>query len=264
MRIFIKRTLSLVLILAMIVSVCPQMQGLRVDAADKEEPYCISKGRPVYVSSGTGEENLVDDNFSTRWESSHVNVPQWVYIDLGKKADIDHMYLEWEAAYAKSYKIQFSDDEENWRDVYIKGNAGGNQQETSREQTGISITYKNVTKTVGGRDVTGIQASWTSVENAQYKVCVNTEDNVATAFDGYKFNSHGPSQGEIALEEGEYTLIVIALDKTTKQEVGRGQTKVIVSREEISTTGKDGETQPVVDEKKQTIDFSNLSEQEDM
>ena len=37
-----------------------------------------------------------------------------MYVDLGAKADLDHVYLKWEAAYAKSYQIQFSNDEENW------------------------------------------------------------------------------------------------------------------------------------------------------
>ena len=30
-----------------------------------------------------------------------------MYVDLGAKADLDHVYLKWEAAYAKSYQIQF-------------------------------------------------------------------------------------------------------------------------------------------------------------
>ena len=45
-----------------------------------------------------------------------------MYVDLGAKADLDHVYLKWEAAYAKSYQIQFSNDEENWTTVYTKGN----------------------------------------------------------------------------------------------------------------------------------------------
>ena len=45
-----------------------------------------------------------------------------MYVDLGAKADLDHVYLKWEAAYAKSYQIQLSNDEENWTIVYTKGN----------------------------------------------------------------------------------------------------------------------------------------------
>ena len=51
-----------------------------------------------------------------------------MYVDLGAKADLDHVYLKWEAAYAKSYQIQFSNDEENWTTVYTKGNGSGSEE----------------------------------------------------------------------------------------------------------------------------------------
>lgn len=39
---------------------------------------------------------------------------EMVYVDLGKVTQITGVKLMWEGAYATAYKIQFSDDEENW------------------------------------------------------------------------------------------------------------------------------------------------------
>ena len=262
-----KRTLSLLLSLAMTVTLLPQTQLIDINA-DDNTPYCISQGRPVYVSSGKDGENMVDGNLNTRWESSYgegVSNTQWMYIDLGKEANIDHMYLKWEAAYAKSYKIQFSNDEENWTDVYTKGNAAEENpdEETTTSYTGISINYKTVPGVTNKAGEPAIQAEWTSVDNATYKVCLDSEDNVAKAPDGYAFNSHGPSQGQICASEGTHKLIVIALDKQGN-EVGRGEREVTFTKEEIIETESvsEGETETQVDNTNVTVDFSKLSASE--
>ena len=122
-----KKALSLTLVTAMVVTICPQGQLVNISAADNT-PYCISEGRPVYVSSGKNEDYAVDGDTSTRWESDYKNKIEWMYVDLGAKADLDHVYLKWEAAYAKSYQIQFSNDEENWTTVYTKGNGSGSEE----------------------------------------------------------------------------------------------------------------------------------------
>ena len=95
-----KKALSLTLVTAMVVTICPQGQLVNISAADNT-PYCISEGRPVYVSSGKNEDYAVDGDTSTRWESDYKNKIEWMYVDLGAKADLDHVYLKWEAAYAK-------------------------------------------------------------------------------------------------------------------------------------------------------------------
>ena len=262
-----KKTLSLLLSLAMTVTLLPQTQLIDVNA-DDNTPYCISEGRPVYVSSGKDGENMVDGNLNTRWESSYgegVSNTQWMYIDLGKEANIDHMYLKWEAAYAKSYKIQFSNDEENWTDIYTKGNATEENpdEETTKSYTGISINYKTVPGVTNAAGEPTIQAEWTNVDNATYKVCLDSEDNVAKAPDGYAFNSHGPSQGQICAAEGTHKLIVIALDKQGNK-VGRGEREVTFTKEEVIETesSSEGEVETQVDNTNVTVDFSKLSASE--
>lgn len=218
---FTKKVTSVVLSAAMVFSMIPE-GAVNVAAAD-DEPYVVSAGRTVYSSSDNGNstaDNVVDGNMTTRWESVHGEDIQWLYVDLGKETDITSIFLKWEAAYAKSYKIQFSNDETNWEDVYIKGNA----------DAGGEVVVPDITISYETRD-TGIFATWTSIDNAKYKVCIDSDDNVAIAPDGYKFTGHGDSNGNIKLEPGTYKLIVIALDKTTGAELKRGEREVIVPEE---------------------------------
>lgn len=60
----------------------------------------------------------VDGSEATRWASVQAVDPQWIYVDLGTSFNINHVTLRWEAAYARSYKLQVSNDATNWTDVY--------------------------------------------------------------------------------------------------------------------------------------------------
>ena len=66
------------------------------------------------TGSGSAAELAVDNDESTRWQAKQDDTNEWLYIDLGKEADIDHIYLRWEAAYAKYYQIQISNNEDDW------------------------------------------------------------------------------------------------------------------------------------------------------
>ncbi len=232
-----KKIISLILVFIMTFSICPQITLTDVLAvADGDDtPYCISEGRAVYSSSDNGNntaDNAVDGKNSTRWESEHGDKPQWLYVDLGKKTDITGIHIKWEAAYAKSYTIQFSDDEEDWKDVFIKGKGSTEQEQTTAELKDISIKY-TVADEDGKKVVT---ANWTNIDNATYKVCIDNEDTIAVAPDGYSFKSHGINNGKIVLEPGTYKLIVIALDKENGKELTRGEREI--------TVPKEGETLP--------------------
>jgi hypothetical protein len=93
----------------------------------------LSLNRPVTVSStqpaGTTSYNgsyAVDGNSATRWSSSFMTDPQWIRIDLGFSKQITRVVLNWETAYGRSYRIQVSDDNATWRDIYstTTGNGG--------------------------------------------------------------------------------------------------------------------------------------------
>ena len=75
---------------------------------------------------GDGSDAAVDGEASTRWSSAWGSDPQWLRVDLGKSESISRIELLWEAAYAKSYRIQVSDDGVHWTDIYqtVVGHGG--------------------------------------------------------------------------------------------------------------------------------------------
>ncbi len=78
--------------------------------------------RPVTASSaelgGDGPDAAVDGEQGTRWSSVQGSDPQWIMVDLGKSVAVNRAQLFWEAAYAKSYQLQVSEDAIHWVDVY--------------------------------------------------------------------------------------------------------------------------------------------------
>ncbi len=80
----------------------------------------LSQGKPAVASSvenaATPASAAVDGDPGTRW-SSDFSDPQWLRIDLGATSTIDSVQLVWEAAYARTFRIQVSDDATTWRDA---------------------------------------------------------------------------------------------------------------------------------------------------
>jgi hypothetical protein len=88
----------------------------------------VSLNKTFKVSStesnlGNIAANAVDGNMSTRWSSAYSD-PQWYQIDLGQKFDISQVIIYWEAASAKNYTIDVSDNGTNWETVVTKSNMG--------------------------------------------------------------------------------------------------------------------------------------------
>lgn len=82
----------------------------------------LARGRPVTVSSVEPDSphvgaNAVDGNPQSRWGSVHSD-PQWITVDLGAPRAIDRVRLNWETAYARTYRIQTSPDDSTWTTIY--------------------------------------------------------------------------------------------------------------------------------------------------
>ncbi|HOM01360.1 MAG TPA: discoidin domain-containing protein [Acetivibrio sp.] len=89
----------------------------------------IAQNKPVFASSteqglGNTPEKAVDGNIATRWSSEYSD-NQYIYVDLEDEYEIERVYIEWETAYARQYKIQVSDDAIAWTDVYTEYNGDG-------------------------------------------------------------------------------------------------------------------------------------------
>src|SRR5213076_1296452 len=57
-----------------------------------------------------------DGDSSTRWSSAFAD-NQWWQVDLGSVQQVDTVSLNWETAYASSYKIQVSSDGNTFTDA---------------------------------------------------------------------------------------------------------------------------------------------------
>jgi hypothetical protein len=66
------------------------------------------------------------DTTGTRWSSDYLN-NQWIQVDFGEVSKISGVKLQWEAAYATSYKIQTSVDGETWSDAAAVTNGDGGE-----------------------------------------------------------------------------------------------------------------------------------------
>ncbi len=92
----------------------------------------VARGKPVTASSyqqvGNGApyppSNVTDGNNTTRWASDWSD-PQWIQVDLGSVQSFDRLQLIWEGAFARSYRIEASDDGSNWRPVYTTADGNG-------------------------------------------------------------------------------------------------------------------------------------------
>jgi exo-beta-1,3-glucanase (GH17 family) len=114
----------------------------------------LAKGRPASASSyqptGTNGPQLpsyaTDGDVTTRWASDWSD-PQWIQVDLGSVQAFDKVQLAWEAGYAKSYKVEASDDGANWRQVYGTTSGDGGFDLIN---SGGSGRYVRMTGTVRG------------------------------------------------------------------------------------------------------------------
>ncbi|MBC9715994.1 discoidin domain-containing protein [Streptomyces sp. TRM66268-LWL] len=72
----------------------------------------------------------VDGDLNTRW-ASEWSSDQWLRIDLGSAKPVGRVTLDWQEAYAKSYRIELSDDGTNWRTAWST-TAGDGGLDTAR------------------------------------------------------------------------------------------------------------------------------------
>ncbi|MGW3505917.1 discoidin domain-containing protein, partial [Streptomyces globisporus] len=122
-----RRSLALAVITTLVATLLAAVQAAPAQAA----PVLLSQGSTVTSSSqengGTAAGNAVDGDGGTRWSSAFAD-PQWIRIDLGSPAALSRVELAWEAAHAKSYRIELSTNGNDWTTAYsTTASAGGNE-----------------------------------------------------------------------------------------------------------------------------------------
>ncbi len=106
-------------------------------AIDSQRNVALHK--PATASSSTGSNlpgNVTapsnwQNYMNTEWVSGSGD-PQWITVDLGSSMPVNRVILKWDSTYAKSFKIQLSNDNTAWTDVFstTKGGARSVTDET--------------------------------------------------------------------------------------------------------------------------------------
>jgi len=98
----------------------------------------VSRNAAVTASTSESSQyapaNLTDGNEGTRWASAFADNQELV-IDLGKREYVDKIVLKWEAAYATSYTIRFSNEVGSWsgQRIHYQHNGVGGVETIDRD-----------------------------------------------------------------------------------------------------------------------------------
>jgi hypothetical protein len=118
------------------VTFCPSGGG---GGTNPPPPGNLALNRPTLSSSNETNDLLafqaVDGNGSTRWSSAFTD-PQWIRVDLGSTFHINRVVLRWEAAYAKSFQVQTSNDANTWTTIYSTTTGTGGVNDLTVTGTG--------------------------------------------------------------------------------------------------------------------------------
>ncbi|MDQ2076692.1 discoidin domain-containing protein [Marinimicrobium sp. ABcell2] len=87
--------------------------------------------------------NAVDGNMASRWSSSRQD-NNWIAIDLGEVYTLSGVSLHWEAAFARQYQIQVSNDGQDWTTVRTVTNGSGGLESFSLDATARHIRMNGI------------------------------------------------------------------------------------------------------------------------
>jgi len=110
-------------VLPAVVSAAPR------DSVSAAADVLLSQGKPVSSStresSSYSAEKAVDGDGKTRWASATSADAQWLRIDLGQASKVHRVKIDWEAAYAKKFRIEMSDDGDTFTPIATVDNGTG-------------------------------------------------------------------------------------------------------------------------------------------
>ena len=131
---------------------------LAAPQAASAAPVLLSQGRPATASSSEGAGYAaplaVDGNAGTRWASARTgnaasDDDQWVRVDLGATSAVTSVELVWEGAYAKSYRVEVSDDATTWRTLASTTTGAGGTERFTVSGSGRYVRMKGITRAGG-------------------------------------------------------------------------------------------------------------------
>jgi hypothetical protein len=91
-------------------------------------PYDLTPDLKASTSADGSRTNAVlDGNPATEWHSGTVAEEQWLQFDFKKTREYGGLVIDWDHKdFARTYDVQVSDDERDWRNVFhVEGGNGG-------------------------------------------------------------------------------------------------------------------------------------------
>jgi Alpha-L-arabinofuranosidase B (ABFB) domain/F5/8 type C domain len=140
--------------LLLMLSSCSNQLGVAAPSAVETQAITCSTtnaalGKSGLSSSNESNNNLpgaaFDGNSATRWSSAFQD-NQWIYVNLGSVQDICGVTLQWEAAYAKSFRIEVSTDAGTWTPIYSTTTGMGGTQTLSVTGRGQYVRMFGLTR----------------------------------------------------------------------------------------------------------------------
>ncbi len=138
-----RRLLSLLVCLAIVLPLFPS----RIPAAG-ETGGNLALNRPVIVSGNELDDGsfspdmMVDGKMDTRW-SSHHDDAAWCAVDLGTPTTFSKVVIAWEQG-AAHFKLQASDDAQNWTDIYTRYETAVNDAKVNEIELELPVTARYV------------------------------------------------------------------------------------------------------------------------
>ncbi|MFD6150548.1 discoidin domain-containing protein [Streptomyces sp. NPDC060243] len=120
--------------------------GLDAGAAEPPSAAAVNVALGPGARAGASSEDgsataagAIDGDEGTHWSSGPGGDPgAWLSVDLGSAYHVDTVEVVWEAAYAKAFRLQVSDDSTHWTDAWsTTGGKGG----TTRVRLGEDAHY---------------------------------------------------------------------------------------------------------------------------
>lgn len=110
-----------------------------VDVLPSNANLSIAQGVTATASTGTAAAAF-DNNAGTRWESASED-PQWIMIDLSAKKYITDIIISWEAANAKDYTIEVSENNVDWTTIATKTSMAGGSRTDRMYDLNVNAQY---------------------------------------------------------------------------------------------------------------------------
>jgi beta-glucosidase-like glycosyl hydrolase len=126
--------------------------AVRTEGGGTGEPgNVVSRFKKVTASSyegGNAPAAALDGRTTTRW-SSLSSDPQWLQVDLGGRATITGVTLNWEAAYATGYRIEVSNDAATWTPIHTTTTGRGGVENLTVSGTGRYVRFYGTARATG-------------------------------------------------------------------------------------------------------------------